>query len=337
MMNRVLTPGRTAAAACASRSRWPTGRAAASAWRRQIELPGPREPAPRRPVHLCDLQARKAASRTMDIRPQVARWSPSPAPRETLPPAQPGRASDRGRASLRRGPERRLRPHGGRPRAAPGTGVQRVADGQHLACIGGEMAGPAARAVQQLHPEIDVRVSAAMRLVDFAREDVDVAIRYGRGSYPGLLAELLLTNEVVPVCAPALLEGAYPLGRPQDLRHHALLHDDTATSDGAYPNWPMWLRAAGLEDIDPPRGPRFDLPGPGPGCRRGRARRRPGAEHRCRRGPRGRALGHALRGRRADAVRVLRRLPGSDGRATEGSGFRRWLRAEAGRDAAAPA
>jgi LysR family transcriptional regulator, glycine cleavage system transcriptional activator len=114
---------------------------------------------------------------------------------------------------------------------------------------------------QQLHPEIDVRVSAAMRLVDFAREDVDVAIRYGRGSYPGLLAELLLTNEVVPVCAPALLEGACPLRTPQDLRHHALLHDDTSTSDGAYPNWPMWLRAAGLEDIDPSRGPRFDYPG----------------------------------------------------------------------------
>jgi LysR family transcriptional regulator, glycine cleavage system transcriptional activator len=114
---------------------------------------------------------------------------------------------------------------------------------------------------QQLHPEIDVRVSAAMRLVDFAREDVDVAIRYGPGSYLGLLAELLLTNEVVPVCAPALVEGARPLRTPQDLRHHALLHDDTSTSDGAYPNWPMWLRAAGLEDIDPSRGPRFDYPG----------------------------------------------------------------------------
>jgi LysR family transcriptional regulator, glycine cleavage system transcriptional activator len=114
---------------------------------------------------------------------------------------------------------------------------------------------------QQLHPEIDVRVAAAIRLVDFAREDVDVAIRYGRGSYPGLRAELLLTNEVVPVCAPGLLEGPCPLRTPQDLRHHTLLHDDTATTDGAYPNWPMWLRAAGLEDVDPARGPRFDYPG----------------------------------------------------------------------------
>ncbi len=120
---------------------------------------------------------------------------------------------------------------------------------------------PRLEGFQELHPEIDVRVSAGMRLVDFAREDVDVAIRYGRGTYPGLVAELLLTNEVVPVCAPALLEGPRPLRAPQDLRQHTLLHDDTATSDGAYPNWAMWLRAAGLEGVDASRGPRFDYPG----------------------------------------------------------------------------
>ena len=120
---------------------------------------------------------------------------------------------------------------------------------------------PRLEGFQELYPEIDVRVSAAMRLVDFAREDVDVAIRYGPGCYPGLLAELLLTNEVVPVCAPALLEGSRRLRTPQDIRHHTLLHDDTSTSDGAYPNWPMWLRAAGLEGVDASRGPRFDYPG----------------------------------------------------------------------------
>jgi LysR family glycine cleavage system transcriptional activator len=114
---------------------------------------------------------------------------------------------------------------------------------------------------QERCPEIDVRVSAAMRLVDFAREEVDVAIRYGPGRYPGLLTELLLTNEVVPVCAPALLQGARPLSSPQDLRRHTLLHDDTATSDGAYPNWAMWLRAAGVEGVDAARGPRFDYAG----------------------------------------------------------------------------
>jgi LysR family transcriptional regulator, glycine cleavage system transcriptional activator len=114
---------------------------------------------------------------------------------------------------------------------------------------------------QERCPEIDVRVSAAMRLVDFTREDVDLAIRYGSGRYAGLLAEVLLTNEVVPVCAPALLESSRPLRAPQDLRQHTLLHDDTSTSDGAYPNWAMWLRAAGVEGVDPSRGPRFDYSG----------------------------------------------------------------------------
>jgi LysR family transcriptional regulator, glycine cleavage system transcriptional activator len=114
---------------------------------------------------------------------------------------------------------------------------------------------------QERCPEIDVRVSAAMRLIDFAREDVDVAIRYGPGRYPSLLSELLLTNEVVPVCAPALLENSRPLRVPQDLRHHTLLHDDTPTSDAAYPNWAMWLRAAGVEGVEPLRGPRFDYAG----------------------------------------------------------------------------
>jgi LysR family glycine cleavage system transcriptional activator len=114
---------------------------------------------------------------------------------------------------------------------------------------------------QELYPEIDVRVSAAMRLVDFTREDVDLAIRYGPGRYAGLVADLLLTNEVVPVCAPVLLEGPRALRAPQDLRHHTLLHDDTSTSDGAYPNWAMWLRAAGVEGVDASRGPRFDYSG----------------------------------------------------------------------------
>ncbi len=63
---------------------------------------------------------------------------------------------------------------------------------------------------QELCPEIDVRVSATMQLVDFARDDVDLAIRYGTGRWPGAQAELLLPTEAFPVCAPALLDGPRP-------------------------------------------------------------------------------------------------------------------------------
>jgi LysR family glycine cleavage system transcriptional activator len=101
------------------------------------------------------------------------------------------------------------------------------------------------------HPEIDLRISTASHLVDFAREDVDVGIRMGRGNYPGLRVDRLFGEALTPVCAPALLEGSHPLRRPEDLRHHVLLHEDDATG------WQLWLEIAGVEGVDPQRGPIF--------------------------------------------------------------------------------
>lgn len=110
------------------------------------------------------------------------------------------------------------------------------------------------------YPDIDLRLDASMQLVDFGRESVDAAIRYGSGRYPGLYIELLLRNEVFPVCSPRLLEGPQPLVRPADLRHHVLLHDESSAGDRSFPDWPMWLKAAGINDVDATRGPRFNLP-----------------------------------------------------------------------------
>jgi LysR family transcriptional regulator, glycine cleavage system transcriptional activator len=117
---------------------------------------------------------------------------------------------------------------------------------------------PRVEAFRTLHPDIDLRVDASMHLVDFARENVHVALRYGRGHYPGLNAELLLRTEVVPVCAPALLRGAHPIRNPADLRHHTLIHDETLAHDQSCPEWAMWLRAAGVAGIDVGRGLRFN-------------------------------------------------------------------------------
>lgn len=108
------------------------------------------------------------------------------------------------------------------------------------------------------HPEIDLRVSASMHLADFAREDIQAALRYGRGRYPGMHTELLLRNEVFPVCSPKLLRGPQALRRPADLKHHTLLHDTTGVSDPSTPDWAMWLRAAGVADVDAGRGLHFD-------------------------------------------------------------------------------
>lgn len=101
------------------------------------------------------------------------------------------------------------------------------------------------------HPEIDVRISGGDHLVDFESEDVDIAIRYGRGQWTGLRVDRLFGEEIFVVCSPKLLDGPAPLRQPSDLRHHTLLHD-TMRED-----WQMWLRAAGLADVDPSRGYSF--------------------------------------------------------------------------------
>ena len=108
------------------------------------------------------------------------------------------------------------------------------------------------------HPDIDVRVSASMQLMDFERDNVDLAIRYGAGRYPNLEVERLLKEEVFPVCSPKLLESDEPLSSPEALRHHTLLHDDSPEDDISCPTWPMWLKAAGMKDVDGSRGPRFN-------------------------------------------------------------------------------
>ena len=94
---------------------------------------------------------------------------------------------------------------------------------------------------QEAHPGIEVRISTSNHLVDFRREEVDVAIRYGRGRWPGLDARWLMAEDIFPVCSPALLNGAKPLKQPQDLAQHTLIHATTARED-----WQLWLTAAGL-------------------------------------------------------------------------------------------
>ena len=111
---------------------------------------------------------------------------------------------------------------------------------------------------RQRHPEIDVRISATTRVVDFGRDEIDLAVRYGAGRYPGLHVERLLDAEVYPVCSPALLDGANPLREPADLRRHALIHDESAAINDELIDWRMWLAAAGVEGVDATRGLRVN-------------------------------------------------------------------------------
>lgn len=98
---------------------------------------------------------------------------------------------------------------------------------------------------QDRHPEIDLRISANERLNDFARDGIDVAIRFGPGTWSGVHAELLSGERVAPYCSPGLLPY---LKSPRDLAHVTLLHEEM-TPLPEFPTWSTWLRAAGLDGV----------------------------------------------------------------------------------------
>jgi LysR family glycine cleavage system transcriptional activator len=104
------------------------------------------------------------------------------------------------------------------------------------------------------HPDVDIRLDTTTRIVDLAREDVDVALRYGDGRYPGLEVVPLMSEQVFPVCSPALLEGRHPLRAVEDLPRHTLIHDASMPKGSAFPSWAGWLEAAGVPGVDASRG-----------------------------------------------------------------------------------
>lgn len=107
------------------------------------------------------------------------------------------------------------------------------------------------------HPDLDVRVAASLGLVDFMREEVDIAVRFGGGEYPGMRVDRLLSESVVPMCSPRLLDDGKALREPADLANVVLLHDDSLVRNPSAPDWRMWLKAAGADNVDATPGPHF--------------------------------------------------------------------------------
>ena len=93
--------------------------------------------------------------------------------------------------------------------------------------------------------------------LDFDREDIDVAIRFGDGSYPGLVVEKLFHDTLFPVCSPELLKGTKKLREPKDLLQFTLIHLDWEAQGAVWPNWRMWMLAAGVKDFNDTRGLHF--------------------------------------------------------------------------------
>ncbi|HEY8576675.1 MAG TPA: LysR substrate-binding domain-containing protein [Devosia sp.] len=90
-----------------------------------------------------------------------------------------------------------------------------------------------------LHPDIEVRLNVTGTMLDLTRPDLDCGIRYGRGEWPGLNAELIGGRAYQPVCAPPV---AKLLRRPEDLARVPVIQDETTML-----SWDAWRAEVGLD------------------------------------------------------------------------------------------
>jgi LysR family glycine cleavage system transcriptional activator len=103
------------------------------------------------------------------------------------------------------------------------------------------------------HPDIELRFDISYEVRDFDLDDVDIGVRFGTGKYPGLCTHRLFENVIIPICSPTLLRAGPPLNEPRDLFHHTLAHIEWSRRGVTWPNWRMWMAAAGVDDFDDSR------------------------------------------------------------------------------------
>jgi LysR family glycine cleavage system transcriptional activator len=119
------------------------------------------------------------------------------------------------------------------------------------------------------HPKIELKLTGTLNTVDSpesmpplpgesSASECDVDIRFGNGRYPGFRVEPILLPRYIPACSPALLQGEHPLKTVKELHWQVLLHDDTVRDEASGPSWEEWLKKAGVGDVDPSRGLRFN-------------------------------------------------------------------------------
>ena len=102
------------------------------------------------------------------------------------------------------------------------------------------------------HPEIDLCLYHANPAVEFDREEIDIAVTYGKGDWPGVVADPILSLDFYPVCTPAFMTNDRPLSNIDNLRYYSLLHDAN------YECWSDWLRLAKLDGINANKGTIID-------------------------------------------------------------------------------
>ena len=105
---------------------------------------------------------------------------------------------------------------------------------------------PAVADYVRAEPEVSVDLRAEEDPISFTREAVDLRLCYGEHHYAGLAVEPLITDAVVPLCAPALCEAGALSGRPENIRRVDLIHTVWGPAFASHPTWGQWFEAAGL-------------------------------------------------------------------------------------------
>lgn len=107
-------------------------------------------------------------------------------------------------------------------------------------------------------PDTDVRLDTSIETLDFVAHGIDMGVRYGAGTWPGLRAEKLMVEEVYPVCSPAFLREHRRLRKPTELAGLRLIHDRSVDARSGFATWDAWLEAASAEGVETKRGLRIN-------------------------------------------------------------------------------
>lgn len=119
-----------------------------------------------------------------------------------------------------------------------------------LPTIGAKWLIPRLPAFQRLHPQVTIHFVPYVQGYDFSRPDLDAAIRYGDGAWPGAQSDYLVGREMVVIAPPGTGSS---LRKPAQVSRHVLLHH------ASVPNaWAQWCETHEVTSTDPHAGPHLD-------------------------------------------------------------------------------
>ncbi|MGF9695153.1 transcriptional regulator GcvA [Rhizobium sp. 0TCS1.26] len=106
---------------------------------------------------------------------------------------------------------------------------------------------------QEKHPEIALNIISSDGELDFTKERIDVAIRFGHGNWQDAIVDPLMSEEIILVCNPNVMQGPNPLASYRSLRHHPLIRHSTRPN-----SWDHWFRSVGVQHDNMRWGPSFE-------------------------------------------------------------------------------